>query len=136
MTETSISATNGSVQTQKKGTQIKGTMKTSVLPEKRPSQPITAPSVKELKRFLLDVSAKYGQDYDVMENVIQCESGFQTNTFSRGEISYGVAQFTPPTFSEYCSGSYVDPYAQLSCMGKMFHDGLAARWDCYRQLYP
>jgi hypothetical protein len=88
-----------------------------------------------LKQALNLVATKYGQDYQQMADVIQCESTWRTNVYSWTGSSYGIAQFTQPTFQDYCTGSYKDPFAQLDCMGKMWQLGLQRRWDCYRNLF-
>lgn len=90
------------------------------------------PTVKELKDFLTQLVNTYGGNYALIDDVIQCESGWRTDVYSRNNISYGIAQFTPPTFSDFCDGEYKDPYAQLTCMVKMFNKGLSSRWDCVR----
>ena len=94
-------------------------------------------SESELKGFLANVAVEYGLNYQEMADVIMCESGWRTDVFSAGNVSYGVAQFTRPTFDGYCQGfgEYEDPFAQLECMGFMFSKKMQGRWDCWRMLY-
>ena len=62
--------------------------------------------------------------------VIQCESGFQVDPKHNG-ISWGVAQFTPPTWEDFGEGDIMNPHAQLRVMARMWRKGLQNRWDCY-----
>ncbi len=129
-----ILAFGGTVQSQKIYTYKLATI--SVQPQKRPVQ--NAYSIDYLKGFSGKVSIKYGlspEQYLQMMQTIQCESGWKTDTFSHGKISYGISQYTPPTFLDFCDGDYKDPLAQLNCMAKMFHAGLEKRWDCWRNLF-
>lgn len=66
--------------------------------------------------------------------VITCESSWQTDVFSKGNVSYGIAQYTVDTFKENCNGDYKDPLAQLDCMAKMFSEKMEGRWDCWRMM--
>lgn len=93
------------------------------------------PTKGEIKLALASISEKYGLNLDELLSVIECESGFRTDEYSPGMISYGVAQFTKDTFKENCAGDYKNPFAQISCMGLMWSKGMQGRWDCYRMLY-
>lgn len=105
--------------------------------EKPRQQPVIA-SGNELKAFLSKVAVTYGLDYIKLEKTIMGESGFQVAPKDNG-ISIGVAQFTAPTWFDYCRGfgKYEDrnPIAQLNCMGYMWSIGLEYRWDAYCNLY-
>lgn len=71
---------------------------------------------------------------DMVEKIIQCESGWQINVYSKGKVSYGISQYTVPTFKQFCSGDYKNPYDQIKCMSKMISAGLKDRWDCTKIL--
>ena len=68
---------------------------------------------------------------------LQCESGFKYNAYNphSKEGSFGVAQFIPTTFMEYCKGSIGSTHDQLLCAAQMFKMGLMSQWDCYNLLY-
>ena len=88
----------------------------------------------ELEVALTAVAKKYGQSYEMMSAVLQCESGWQVDP-PRNGISFGIAQFTIPTWHDFGYGDIMDPYIQLEVMGKMWSMGLNKRWDCYKMLY-
>ena len=96
---------------------------------------------KDLKGFLKEVSLQYGQNYEMMTAVIQCESTWGVTAYNEDDEkfvpggSFGIAQFTIPTFEENCSGDYKDPLDQLSCMGLLWKRGEQKRWMCYRKLF-
>lgn len=89
----------------------------------------------DLKAYLSQLVAQYGGNYYQLYRVIDCESGWRPDVYSRGNISYGIAQFTPDTFAGYCSGDYKNPYDQLKCMVLMWNKNLQKRWDCFRYIY-
>lgn len=91
-------------------------------------------SQSELKALLKDISVKYGLDYQKMEAVVQCESGWQIDP-PHNNISWGIAQFTPATWEDFGYGDIMNPYSQLEVMGKMWSKGLMSRWDCYKILF-
>ena len=87
-----------------------------------------------LKGYLGEVSIKYGlpaNDYSEMVATIQCESGWQIYP-KPNHISWGIAEFTPPTWQEFGYGDIMNPVSQINIMVKMWKVGLAKRWDCYR----
>lgn len=119
--------------------------------ETRPTEPITA-SREVLIGYLKEIAIKYGQDYEKMYNTVQGESNFDPNAISKDGGSIGIAEFTEPTWNQYCLkfGNYkdADPFQQLDCMGYMWSKNLQYRWDAYcfqyrdikcikyRNLYP
>lgn len=98
------------------------------------SQQAYSASVNELKGYLAYLVATHGGNFALLDDVIMCESGWRTDVYSKGQVSYGISQFTLPTFQENCEGDYKDPKAQLKCMVLMFANGMAERWDCFRIL--
>lgn len=88
--------------------------------------------MNDLKEFLKGVAIKYGQDYSVMDAVVNCESGWRVDPPHNG-VSLGIAQFTSDTWTDYGIGKYesINPYDQLKVMGYMWSIGLQDRWDCY-----
>jgi hypothetical protein len=96
----------------------------------KPSSLPEIPTQQELKLYLASLVNKYGLDYDLMSAVIQCESGWQIDP-PHNNISWGLCQFTPPTWDDFGYGDIMNPYAQLEVMVEMWSKGLEGRWDCY-----
>ena len=119
------------------GIYSQGTDKLPLPPQKRPSGAINASS-NDLKRYALEVIAKYGLDLKKakeMEATITCESNWNSLAFNKGGNSYGVCQFQPATFRRYCMGDYKNPYDQVQCMAAMFLFGYEDQWDCWCMKY-
>lgn len=98
----------------------------------RPREVLNASS-NDLKEYLKQQSSLYGVDYAVLTKVVNCESSW--NSSARTSVSYGIAQFTKPTFKEYCKGEYTNAKDQLTCMASVFKKKMMSRWDCWRSLY-
>lgn len=94
----------------------------------------TLPSGNDLKSYLREQASLYGVDYDEMSAVIQCESGWRVDP-PHNNISWGIAQFTPDTWTDFGSGDIMNPYTQLDVMAKMWSKGLHGRWDCYKIVF-
>ena len=93
------------------------------------------PKIAKIKKRIADVSQKYGLDYDQLNAVIQCESSLRTDQYGDSMKAFGIAQFHKETFDLFCNGDYYNYEAQLDCMGKMFSQGLANHWSCFKKLY-
>ncbi len=94
-------------------------------------------STEFLKDTASEDAIKYGLSpiqYSQMMATIFCESSWQIYP-KPNHISWGVAQFTPPTWKEFGYGDIMNPISQLNVMSKMFHNHLEKRWDCWRQLF-
>jgi len=98
-------------------------------------QPPVMNAGNELKGFLYDLSIKYGQSYEKMYQVIDCESGWDNTQIGDDGRSIGIAQFLRSTFSENCTGDYYSAKDQLTCLASMWQNGLQKRWTCYRMLF-
>ena len=108
-------------------------------------QPIPKSETRPVKyvystAFLKDTASedaiKYGLSpiqYSQMMATIFCESGWQIDPKHNG-ISWGIAQFTKPTWKEFGYGDIMNPLTQLEVMASMIHRGLFNRWDCFRML--
>lgn len=106
----------------------------------------TSPTTIELssttiKSFIRHYSELYGVSYNEMYLTIDCESGFNTHAVNPNDPSYGIAQFTPPTFYHFAPlagiqkpdiGSTTE---QLQTMAFMFSIGKADRWTCHRLIF-
>lgn len=92
-------------------------------------QPIKA-TKNDLKSYLATEISQYGGNFSLLDKVIECESSYRTDVYSSNRSSYGVCQFTKPTFSENCTGDYENPYNQILCMVLMAKRGMLGRWDC------
>lgn len=102
------------------------------------SQLETKESREVLKRFLRARLISYGieDQYNIAESVITCESNWRINVYSRGHISYGVAQFRETTFDWFSKMkgkklNYYNPYDQLDLLAWAFSKGYQNHWDCY-----
>jgi len=86
---------------------------------------------ERLNSYLEAVFIKYGieDQIETAKKIISCESGFQINPKHNG-ISWGIAQFTKPTWEDFGKGDIMNPYSQLEVMAKMISMGLINRWDC------
>lgn len=87
------------------------------------------PTKEELKRASVYLETNMGLKDFV--NTITCESNFKYDAFNKLGNSFGVLQFIPSTFKQYCMGDYNSPHDQLLCGSVMFKSGLAYHWDCY-----
>ena len=113
------------------------------LAQSKTSTTVTRPrsyiySVDYLKRFAGEVAIKYGlngTEYKQMMAVLSCESSWDSSVWSKGKMSYGIAQFTKDTFKENCTGDYYNPLDQLECVGKMWSEKMYHRWDCFNNLF-
>jgi len=109
------------------GTYIQG-IETPLLKSSLSETPTTA----RLKDYLKYEFAKYGieDQYDRAVSVVFCESGWNVNPKPNG-ISYGIAQFTKPTWQDFGHGDIMNPYNQLEVMANMWSLKLQGRWDCF-----
>lgn len=87
--------------------------------------------------FLKDLSVKYEIDYEVISNVVICESNWNINAYNEIGKSYGVAQFIFPTWQYFnklrgTDMDYLNPYHQLDMMAWAFKNNLQESWDCFR----
>jgi len=86
-----------------------------------------------LTGFLSYEFAKYGieDQYEKAVAVLNCESSWLIDVYSKNQLSYGIAQFTPATWKDFGIGDYKNPYDQIKTLSKMWSLGLQSRWDCY-----
>lgn len=70
--------------------------------------------------------------------VLKCESGLKhEGVIGDSGASVGIAQFQQPTFDEFSKKYNLkldinNPKDQIILMKRMFDDGFAERWTCYR----
>ena len=88
---------------------------------------------ENLKQVLAYEFGTYGLESQIQtaEAVVACESGFQVDPPHNG-VSWGIAQFTKPTWKDFGYGDIMNPLSQVQVMAKMFSRGLQNRWDCFR----
>lgn len=142
-----IADQRGNTNSLQNNSEISRTDKTTDTKDTRLYQDITAPQ-NDLKGFALEVAIEYGLDWEKFNYTIQNESSY--NPLSDNGISVGVAQFTLPTWFDYCGkiDDRTNPIKSIKCMGKMWSLGLQFKWDAYcfhyydekciklRNLYP
>jgi len=91
-------------------------------------------SESTLKGYLYELCLKYELDYQLLEDVITCESGWNVNAVGDSGKAVGLAQFWRGTFNQYCAGDYKNPFAQLNCFAEMMYNGKEKHWTCYRKV--
>jgi hypothetical protein len=109
----------------------------AVVRTETPLEPIINESA--INRAIATTKAKYGLD-DSFRATLFCESGLRTDVFSRGKISYGIAQFRLTTWQMFnkikkTDMDYENPFDQIDMMGWAFNKGYQKHWDCYRMLF-
>lgn len=84
-----------------------------------------------------EAASKYGVNPDIMNNIIECESGFNPNSYNSYSGATGIAQFLPGTY--YGSWNiYKDQYPISSPIGQIYamalkiSEGGVHAWACYR----
>ena len=89
----------------------------------------------DLKDMLKTQFDTYGisDQLKVAEAIISCESGW--NIYADNGISFGILQFTKPTWKDFGSGDIMNPYWQIKTFASMWSRGLKNRWDCFRLGY-
>ena len=104
----------------------------------KPTRPYQKVSINKnrLKEFLKDLSIKYGVNYDILNNIVICESGWDINAYNEKGKSYGVSQFILPTWEWFnkirgIDKDYLNPFDQLEMMAWAFSKGYASHWDCF-----
>ncbi len=87
---------------------------------------------EDLISYLEVAFTKYGiaDQIPIAKEVISCESGFRIN--ADNGISYGILQFTKPTWQDFGHGDIFNPFVQIDTTAKMVKMGLWNRWDCWR----
>ena len=98
------------------------------------SQQLSNPTPQNLKDYLSEAVTKYGGNYYQLYNVIQCESSWNPNAKNPTSSAFGIAQFMPSTFNDYCGGDYKNPYDQIKCMVIAFTDNKQHWWECWKML--
>lgn len=87
----------------------------------------------DIKEMVKNQFTLYGIEDQIPRalEVLQCEGGFNVDPLPHNGISWGVAQFTPPTWEDFGHGDIMNPYWQIKTMAKMWAMGLQNRWDCF-----
>jgi hypothetical protein len=94
-------------------------------------------AVDYLKRYVGEMSIQYGlspQGYQELVATIQCESNFQIDPKHNG-ISWGIAQFTKPTWNKEGIGDIMNPITQIEVMVRMWKNNQEPQWDCWCMKY-
>lgn len=105
-----------------------------VVPSKAVERPFKyVYSTEFLKDYAANMGIKYGLSPLQFTNLvatIMCESGFQVDP-KHNNISWGIGQFTKPTWDQFGRGDIMNPLIQLDVMVSMWKNN-SARWDCFR----
>lgn len=77
---------------------------------------------------------KYGLSYHLLNDLIQCESGWNDKAVGDNGKAYSLLQFHRPTFDRFCEGEYENPIDQIHCATKMISEGLESHWTCHYKI--
>jgi hypothetical protein len=83
---------------------------------------------------VIERAAQYLEDkYELVDFVktMRGESNFRYNAKNPTSSAFGVCQFMPDTWKQYCDGDYASPRDQLVCAAKMWQNGLQRHWEYY-----
>jgi hypothetical protein len=92
-----------------------------------PLRPTAASARCPLHRYLY-ATAPYPW---LQDEIIQCESGWETYAYNGWSGASGLAQFLPSTFYGVSSGYIWNPYDQIDAMNEMIRTGRIGEWSCY-----
>lgn len=84
-----------------------------------------------LTRYLEDTFAKYGIEDQIptAKRIILCESSW--NVRASSGISFGIFQYTAPTWHDFGHGDIWDPLVQIETTARIVKKEGWGRWDCY-----
>jgi len=86
-----------------------------------------------LRRYL---TLNYPDKYDLLMDLIDCESGYNTNRCGDGGKSCGILQFQEETFNDFCKGRRESSEDQIRCASKMIDMGIGGTlqgwYNCFR----
>lgn len=87
--------------------------------------------------IVVSAANKYGISASLMDSIIECESGFNPNSYNPYSGATGIAQFMPGTY--YGSWNiYKDQYPISSPIGQIYamalkiSEGGVRAWSCYK----
>lgn len=107
-----------------------------------PQMPIFSPiepvSVHEytIPEMIEHSAEKYGVSFDILTNVISCESSYNSNAIGDYGESYGIAQIHLPDHPDITKEQALDADFSIDWMAQQFSLGHATMWSCFRKLYP
>lgn len=85
---------------------------------------------------------QYGANYEEMNRVIICESGWRPKVYGDGTKAYSYAQFHRPTFDMWAKElgkelDYQNPDDHLELMAYAFSKGekYKKHWTCFSKIY-
>lgn len=87
--------------------------------------------------IIWEATDKYGIDYDLFKNVINCECNLNKEhetCFGDAGRAFGRCQFWKSTFKANCEGNYRNEIDQIFCMAKMWSEGKQDEWSCYNDI--
>ena len=86
-------------------------------------------------------------DFDLMQEIVRCESGFRPDVWGDDGRSYGIAQFQKATFNEFAKqaksemkkahlwpAKWKNPEHQMFLLGWAIDHGKARHWTCFNKL--
>ena len=96
-------------------------------------QPTTLPVTP--KEIIRSVSDSTGISYDVMYNVIECESGFNPNAIGDNGHSFGLVQIFLEYHPTVTKEQALNPEFAINFLAEKLSQGKGNLWTCYRTIY-
>ena len=98
-------------------------------------------SEEKIRLLIKAKSKEYNVSSLIMEEVIRCESNFETTVQSRHiqkdgtrENSWGLSQINLDWNPDITLDQAIDPYFSVSFLAKQLSEGRGYLWTCYRKL--
>ncbi|MEK9208042.1 MAG: lytic transglycosylase domain-containing protein [Patescibacteria group bacterium] len=70
-----------------------------------------------------------GQDYPILNLIVQCESGWKAHAKNPNSTASGLAQFIASTWAKWGQGDVFDPYNNLNAMVDLYRTQGTRPWD-------
>jgi hypothetical protein len=91
----------------------------------------TAPTLHDL---VVQAADKYDVNPLVMDEVINCESGWNPRAVGDHGTSFGLSQIHLPAHPDITAKQAEDPKFAIDYMASTFAQGHAREWSCYQSL--
>lgn len=85
--------------------------------------------------LIQDASIRYEISFDKLYSTLKCESKLNPKAIGDHGKSFGVAQIHLPSHPTITKKQALDPVFAVNWSAKMFSQGKANLWSCYRALY-
>ncbi len=91
-------------------------------------------SKEDIKEMIKEQFTLYGISNQIPTalKVAECESSFSIN--ANNGISFGIFQYTKPTWKQFGYGDIFNPQSQIIITSKIVKKEGWKRWDCWRMM--